>query len=177
MMVMTTKVNMKKIVTVLAAAAAVILAAVLLFGKHGDTQPTAAEVSDNDSRVRFLTDQGWDVVTSPRETSQVIIPQKPSEVYRRYNALQKSQGYDLTEFSGKNVMRYVYEVRNFPGATAPVYATLLIYKGNIIGGDITDTSAKGAIQSLKKAEPSAPPQTSEPAESTEAPAETEISST
>ena len=47
-------------------------------------------------------------------------------------------------------MRYVYKVENFPGATEPVYATLLIYKNQIIGGDITDTAAKGMIQSLKK---------------------------
>jgi hypothetical protein len=46
-------------------------------------------------------------------------------------------------------MRYVYKVKNYPGATDPVYATLLIFKDQVIGGDITDTSAKGAIRPLK----------------------------
>jgi hypothetical protein len=46
-------------------------------------------------------------------------------------------------------MRYVYKINNFPGATEPVYATLLVYKNKVIGGDITDTSAKGVIQGFK----------------------------
>ena len=47
-------------------------------------------------------------------------------------------------------MRYVYKVTNYPGATEPVYATLLIYKDQVIGGDITDTAAKGSMQALVK---------------------------
>ena len=50
-------------------------------------------------------------------------------------------------------MRYVYQVKNFPNATDPVYATLLIYKDQVIGGDITDTSPTGAIQGLKSTLP------------------------
>ena len=49
-------------------------------------------------------------------------------------------------------MRYVYKVNNFPGATEPVYATLLIYKNQVIGGDITNTAADGTMQALTKAE-------------------------
>lgn len=152
MMLMTTKVDMKKIILALAGAAAVILALVLLLGKEdpAETTGSAQTVSGNDTRVQFLTDQGWQVVNSPKESSQVRIPEKPSDMYERYNALQKSQGYDLSKYAGKAVMRYVYEIKNFPGATEPVYATLLVYKNEIIGGDITDTSAKGTIQGFKK---------------------------
>jgi hypothetical protein len=46
-------------------------------------------------------------------------------------------------------MRYVYKVNNFPDATKPVYATLLIYKNQVIGGDVTDTSAKGVVRGLQ----------------------------
>ena len=149
-MVMTAKVDLKKIAIILAAVVGVILAVVLLFGGSGEAQSTAASVSNNDSRVKFLTDFGWDVSTSPTESSQVRIPQEQSEVFQRYNALQKSQGYDLSQYGGKTVMRYVYKVNNFPGATEPVYATLLVYKNQIIGGDITNTAAKGVIQGFQK---------------------------
>ena len=149
-MVMTTKVDMKKILIALAAAAAVILALVQLLGKEKSPEPAVQTISTNDTRVKYLTDQGWEVAASPKETNQVRIPDTPTEMYERYNTLQKSQGYDLSQYAGKNVMRYVYEVKNFPGATEPVYATLLIYKDEIIGGDITDTSPKGAIQGFKK---------------------------
>ena len=151
MMVMTAKVDMKKTMLILAAAAALILSAILLFGGSGqDTAQTAApSVSSNDGRVKFLTDFGWDVTTSPTQSSQVKIPEEESDVFSRYNALQKSQGYDLSKFAGKSVMRYVYQINNYPGATQPVYATLLVYKNQIIGGDITDTSAKGHIRGFQ----------------------------
>jgi len=150
MLVMTAKVDKKKIAIILAAAVVLILGLVLLFG-GSDSAPTAStNVSGNDARVAFLQSFGWEVTTSPTESSQVRIPNASSEVFDRYNALQKSQGYDLTQYAGKTVMRYVYKVNNYPGATEPVYATLLIYKNQIIGGDITDTSAKGVIRGFKK---------------------------
>ena len=150
MMVMTAKVDMKKIALILGAVAVVIVALILLFGGGDDTQTTsAAPVSNNDARVKFLTDFGWEVTTSPAESSQVRIPEETSEVFDRYNQLQKSQGYDLTTYAGKNVMRFVYKVNNYPGATEPVYATVLVYKNQIIGGDITDTAAGGKVQGFK----------------------------
>lgn len=164
MMVMTTKVDIKKIAIGLAAAVAVILAIVLLFG-GGDAPASAASVSDNNARVEFLKSFGWDVSTSPTESGQVRIPQEQTDIFSRYNALQKSQGYDLSKYAGKNVMRYVYKVNNFPGATEPVYATVLVYKNQIIGGDITDTSVKGAVQGFKM-QPNPAPQP-KPIESTE----------
>lgn len=147
MMVMTAKVDMKKILMVLGGIAVIILALILLLGGGKDAQSTAAPaVSTNDGRVKFLTDFGWDVAASPVESSQVKIPTETTEVFDRYNQLQKSQGYDLTQFAGKNVMRYVYKINNFPGATEPVYATVLVYKNQIIGGDVTDTAAGGVIR-------------------------------
>lgn len=173
MMIMTAKVDIKKIAIILAAVAGIILAIVLLFGGKGDSTPTAATgVSNNDSRVQFLTNYGWQVSSSPVESSQVRIPEEQTAVYERYNALQKSQGYDLSQFAGKTVMRYVYKINNFPGATEPVYATVLVYKNQVIGGDITDTSAKGVVQGFKKQEatPSAPTESLAPTDAS-APAE------
>ena len=148
-MVMTAKVDMKKIAVILAAVAGVILALILLFSGGDSTQTAAGTVSNNDARVQFLKDFGWDVTTSPTESSQVRIPETQSEVFERYNALQKSQGYDLSQYAGKTVMRYVYKVNNYPDATEPVYATLLVYKNQVIGGDITNTAAKGVVQGFK----------------------------
>ena len=150
MMVMTAKVDKKKIAIALAAIAAVILGLILLFSGGDEAEPTAGKSADsNDSRVQFLKDFGWEVAVSPVETSQVRIPKQSGEVYERYNALQKSQGYDLTPYAGKTVMRYVYKIKNYPGAAEPVYATLLVYKGTVIGGDVTDTGAKGVVQGFR----------------------------
>ena len=148
MMIMTAKVNMKKILIVLGAIAALLIGIIALFGGN-DTAPTSATVSDNDSRINFLKSFGWEVTTSPMESGQVRIPTETTEVFDRYNQLQQAQNYDLTKFAGKKVMRYVYKVTNYPGATDPVFATVLVYKNQIIGGDITTTAAGGKIQSFK----------------------------
>ena len=165
MMVMTAKVDFKKIIMILAAAAALILAGILLLGggEEGSVSTAAtASPSSNDGRVQFLKNYGWDVTTSPVESSQVKIPKESSEVFDRYNTLQKGQGYDLSTYAGKNVMRYVYQVNNYPSATAPVYATVLVHKNKIIGGDVTDTAAGGKIRGFKMPEAGTPP-TSMPA--------------
>lgn len=152
MVVMTAKINKKKIAV---AAAALLLALVLVSLLAGgrqsqapETEPTLA-ISTNEDRVKYLTDLGWSVTHSPVQTQQVRIPENPSEVYSRYNALQKSQGFDLSPYAGKTVTRYVYAVQNYPDAADPVYATLLVYEGQIIGGDVTSTAPEGKIQGLK----------------------------
>ena len=149
MLVMTAKVDKKKIAIILAAIAALVLGIVLLAGGGDSTAAASTNVSNNDARVAFLKSFGWDVTTSPAESGQVKIPEQSSPVFDRYNALQKSQGYDLSAYAGKTVMRYVYKINNYPGATEPVYATLLIYKNQVIGGDITDTSAKGVVRGFQ----------------------------
>ena len=148
MMIMTAKVNIKKVLIVLGAVAALLIGTIALFGGD-DTTPTSATVSDNDSRVSFLKSFGWEVTTSPMESGQVRIPTETTEVFDRYNQLQLAQGYDLTKYGGKKVMRYIYKVTNYPGATDPVFATVLVYKNQIIGGDITNTASGGKIHSFK----------------------------
>ena len=148
MMVLTAKVDFKKLIIILAAAAALILALLLLVGGKEETAQTAApSLSGNDGRVQFLKDLGWEVAASPVESTQVRIPEETSEVFDRYNTLQKGQGYDLSQYGGKKVMRFVYKIENYPGATAPVYATMLVYKNQLIGGDIRP-SVVDALQYL-----------------------------
>ena len=156
MLIMTTKVDKRKL---LIAAVAVVAAIALLAALGGgDSAPTAsmstAPAADtNDARVKFLTDLGWEVTPSPTESGEIRIPKAGDQVFDRYNELQKSQGYDLNIFAGKKVMRYVYQINNFPDAKEPVYATGQVYKDRIIGGDITDTTPGGRVQGFAPSEP------------------------
>ena len=170
MLVMTAKVDKKKIAIILAGIIVVAAALILLLGggEKNATTTAATSVSNNDDRVKFLSGFGWEVTTSPVESSQVRIPETSSEVFDRYNSLQKSQGYDLTAHAGTTVMRYVYKINNYPGATEPVYATLLISKNQVIGGDVTDTAAKGAIRGFKMPAATAPDATQPSTAPTEA---------
>ena len=156
MLIMTTKVDKRKL---LIAAVAVVAAIALLAALGGgDSAPTAsmstAPAADtNDARVKFLTDLGWEVTPSPTESGEIRIPKAGDQVFDRYNELQKSQGYDLNKYAGKKVMRYVCQINNFPDAKEPVYATVLVYKDRIIGGDITDTTPGGRVQGFAPSEP------------------------
>ena len=149
MMVMTAKVNLKKITILLGALALVVIALAVAFG--GRSEPTSVKpVSDNEARVQFLKSFGWDAAATPVESGRVKIPSERSEVFDRYAQLQKSQGYDLAPYAGKTVMRYVYQITNYPNATDPVYATLLVHKNQIIGGDITNTGPDGRVQGFAR---------------------------
>ena len=156
MLIMTTKVDKRKL---LIAAVAVVAAIALLAALGGgDSAPTAsmstAPAADtNDARVKFLTDLGWEVTPSPAESGEIRIPRAGDQVFDRYNELQKSQGYDLNKYAGKKVMRYVYQINNFPEAKEPVYATVLVFKVNIIGCDITDTTPGGRGKGVAPSEP------------------------
>ena len=153
MFVMTAKVDKKKIL-ILAGALLALIGILIAIFSGGDSTATSATnaVTSNDDRVQFLATYGWEVVASPVESGQVRIPEALSEVFSRYNSLQKAMGYDLTNYSGKTVMRYVYKIKNYPGATADVFATLLICNNQVIGGDITDTSPAGKIQGFARSE-------------------------
>ncbi len=165
MLVMTAKVDKKKIVIGLAVAAVALVALILFLGGGKDDTPTGApSISTNDGRVQFLKSFGWEVNTSPKESGQVRIPKEQSEAFSRYNDLQKSQGYDLSRYAGKTVMRYVYQITNYPNATQPVYATILMYQDKVIGGDVTNTAVRGVIQGFQKQ--AAKPEATKPAEVT-----------
>ena len=94
------------------------------------------------------------MVSAALYTSQSSTSEKTTEVFDRYNQLQKNQGYDLSHYAGKKVMRYVYQIQNFPGATEPVYATVLVHKNQVIGGDVTNTAPGGKVQGFKMSQTS-----------------------
>ncbi len=162
MFVLTAKLSKSKLL----AAGVILIAAVLLIVLLATADVSPAENAKpaggtNEERVAFLATFGWSVNAEPKETQKVRIPDTAdNEVFARYNELQKSQGYDLTAYAGKEVTRYVYEILNYPDASAPVYASVLVYDGVIIGGDVTNTAPDGVIHGFTM--PQTESQTAEP---------------
>ena len=74
MMVMTAKVDMKKIALILGAIAAGIIGIILLFGGSDAQTTSAPAAANNDARVKFLQSFGWEVATSPEESSRCPVP-------------------------------------------------------------------------------------------------------
>lgn len=172
MFVLTAKLSKTKLLAAGVVLIAAIVLIVLLATGGGESTPTdtAPIGNTNDDRVAYLATFGWSVNAEPVQTQKVRIPDtSDNKVFARYNDLQKSQGFDLTDYSGKEVMRYVYEILNYPDASEPVYASVLVYDGRVIGGDITDTAPNGVIHGF--AMPNTTPEISESAQPTESTAE------
>ena len=159
MVIMTAKVSKSKLIAI----ALIVLVAVILLvvcltnsGKSGSApaaenaaQAAPSELKTNDDRVAYLASYGWEVAQEPVQTQEVRVPTEPNEVFQRYNELQLSQGYDLTQYSGKTLRRYVYTVTNYPAADGgPYYATVLVYKNEVAGGDVCSAAQNGVMHSF-----------------------------
>lgn len=187
MFVMTAKLSKPKLFAAAVILMGVIAAIVMALTGQGATVPSLPEGNSHEARAAYLATYGWSIDGIPKETQTVTIPDATeNKVFARYNDLQKDQGFDLLPYAGKEVIRYVYEILNYPEATAPVYAGVLVHEGKIIGGEITDTSPNGVIHGFRK--PGTSPMTdptesgttessTAPAEPTEAPSTSESSPT
>ncbi len=99
-------------------------------------------------REQFLSQFGWEIDSDPIEAREVTVPADFSEVYAEYNEMQKTLGFDLTEYKGCRVKKWVYAVTNYPGVSNNVNATLLICDGQVIGGDISSIGGQKFTHSL-----------------------------
>ena len=151
MFVMTAKLSKTKLFAAgLILLAAIILVVVFVTAGGGETGENIPVGETNDDRVAYLASFVWRVNAQPKQTQQVKIPDSAeNKVFARYNELQLSQGFDLTKYADKEATRYVYEILNYPEAEEPVYASILVYDGKIIGGDITDSSPNGLIHGFQ----------------------------
>ena len=124
---------------------AVIIGAILfIFG--GREQPAQAalsrRVTDNKSRVEFISSFGWEVEEEPQSVGEVLIPQELDSVLTQYNELQKAVGMDLTPYLGKTVKKYTYAVKNYPDG-GEAFATIYVYEGTVIAADVSSHTGGG----------------------------------
>lgn len=163
MFVVTAKMSRKGLAALLAAVlvtVAVICVTVFVRGSvggyRGDEAMTSAQLKNltaaatEEERQNFLAYYGWQTDGAPREFYEVTLPKKFDRVYENYNDLQKSQGFDLTRWRGKTVMKYSYRITNYEGCDGEVYATLLVYKNRVIGGDVASAALDGFMHGFAK---------------------------
>ncbi len=152
MLVFTAKVSKGKILTIALIILVVIGLLVTLCNKAGTPgDAPSAEVSTvvtNENRIAFLEGYGWQVEPTPVESQEVSIPEELPDILAKYNELQLSQGFDLTNFGGKTVQRFVYAITNFPDTTGQYFATILVSDGQVIAGDVASNAQGGLMQGL-----------------------------
>lgn len=150
MLIMTAKLPKRRILLIVALVVlAVVVLALCLRGADDDkhtTQPPGS-ADTNDARIAFLSGFGWQVEPEPVKTQLVRVPEEPGEVFLRYNELQRAQGYDLLQYKGCELTRYVYQITNYP-QPGTYYATLLLLDGQIVGAEVASSAKDGVMHGL-----------------------------
>lgn len=142
---------------VLSACVAVVCIAVVLL-QCGKTDSRNESLSVNNSAsdtaeiLRFISNFGWEVNPEPDEIREIIIPVEFDEVYKSYNEIQLSQGYDLSDYSGERAKNWTFTVLNYPGLENVEYIkiNILVYEGKVIGGDVCSVKLDGFMHGFSK---------------------------
>lgn len=103
----------------------------------------------NQARVEFLTGLGWQIDPEPVEVEDVVIPLEFDQVYENYNQLQQEQGFDLSAYAGRQVLRCTYRVLEHPSGQSEVRANLLVCGTRLIGGDVCSLQLDGFMHGLR----------------------------
>lgn len=137
-------------VTLTRKSVAVILGAVIisliLLGQIFSINAGGIDGSTNEKRLQYLNGLGISVNETATNLKTVKIPQEFSDVYKKYNSLQQKAGFDLANYKGKTVEIYTYLCQDQPQKEVH----LMVYKGNVIGGDVSETMINGQMTALKR---------------------------
>ena len=151
MFVLTTRLRKKRAILVGVLAILLIAGGLLWRGLSREAEaPEETVLRDNEDRIAYLKELGWEVDEEPVESMELELPEELTGSYAAYNELQKSEGLDLSRYKGKRMMRYTYSVTNYDGYTDPVYANILVYKNRVVGGDVCSADPSGFAHGLTK---------------------------
>ena len=103
---------------------AVLAFALTLGGRAVAASAEVKNIKDNDDRLAYLSGLGWQTSSQPIATEELLIPEEFDESYTGYLQLQADQGFDLTQYKGRRVKRYTYQLTNYPSQDEPVQISL-----------------------------------------------------
>lgn len=124
---------------------AVIIIFLLILSRVFAVSSAGIDGSTNNNRVMYLESLGLMVDDSNVSSKEIIVPETFDEIYKEYNSLQKKAGFNLIYFKNKKVTLYTYDLCN-----KQEQAHLIVYKNEIIGGDIADMNVNGGMRPLVK---------------------------
>ena len=138
---------------------AVLAFALTLGGRAVAASAEVKNVRDNDDRLAYLNGLGWQTSSQPIATEELLIPEEFDESYTGYLQLQADQGFDLTQYKGRRVKRYTYQLTNYPTQDEPVQISLKKKKNRVVGGQIQSSSGS-FLHGLVLPQPATGPQSS-----------------
>ena len=148
MLIMTAKLSKWKVLT-FGLVFALALSSLFFLGEDSAEAVFAqsGKMSDKSARLQFIESLGWQVEEG--DFMEINIPEEFDRVYSDYNELQKSQGFDLSDYKGKRAMHYSYTIKNYPTGEEGVTLCLVVYKDKIIAGDVSSPKLDSFMHGLK----------------------------
>ena len=111
------------------------LCVVSAMGAMTDNEETAsgASVKNEQAAADYLRAVGEEDAAQ-LSCERITIPEQFDEVYEEYNGMQRQSGFDLSEYKGKDALRFTFALTRHDMP----YAVLLVRDGAVIGGHFTN---------------------------------------
>ena len=129
-----------------AAAALVFVAAAAFFALRAP----ARSLRGTEGRCAWLSALGWQADPASEELREITLPARFDALLEDYNALQLAQGWDLRAAAGKSCLCCSYDLVGYPDWDGRVIATLYLFRGRVIGGDLHTAAADGFMRPLRQ---------------------------
>lgn len=121
-----------------------LIIALILIGQLFTIKAGGIDGSTNAIRTEYIKSLGYNIDETTLSAKEIVIPESFSEVYERYNALQKKAGFDLSVFKGKEASVYTYRLSE----NEETVINIIVSDNIIIGGDISSVRLNGDMKPL-----------------------------
>ncbi len=110
--------------------------------------PSPKGLKSDADRIIYLKGFGWEVSPEPVQVEELQVPAEFDSTYDDYLALQTNQGFDLTQYAGKKVKRYTYDITNYPTGETGYQVSLLLFKDRVVGGEVASADSGEILHGL-----------------------------
>ena len=138
--------NRKIAAVLLIFTAVVVLAVALRLETFSMTDDEGIKCTDEAAVREYLHSFGLE--PSEVTVDEIIVPHEFNDVYENYNDIQRSQGFDLSDYKGKVLQRYTFKINGHPNG-GHYFAEVLLFNKTVVGADIYSTEIDGSISPLK----------------------------
>lgn len=123
------------------------LCVVSAMGAMTDNQETAsgASVKNEQAAADYLRAVGEEDAAQ-LSCERITIPEQFDEVYEEYNGMQRQSGFELSEYKGKDALRFTFALTRHDAS----YAVLLVRDCAVIGGHYSNGEYGGEYLPLEK---------------------------
>ena len=129
----------------LAVILALVISALIIIGQFSSVNSSYPTGATHRERMEFLSAYKIAVNETPVLVKETRLPQEVSDNFKKYNQITSKGGFDLTDFCGKSITVYSYEIISSPEKTV----NLIICNDKIIAGNITD-NLRGTLSPILK---------------------------